>query len=112
MVTSHDEDLANRMRIPLSPRHQPRCVEPLCRNGKCYYEVVDCGFKYNLSDIQAAIGIAQLHKQEELLKGAHRVRPLLSCRVRRHAGIRVAPRFPHSRHAWHLYSLRFEPGRG
>ena len=36
--------------------------------GNWYYEVTECGFKYNLSDIQSAIGIHQLRKQERFVE--------------------------------------------
>ncbi|MDR2157770.1 MAG: DegT/DnrJ/EryC1/StrS family aminotransferase [Holosporaceae bacterium] len=36
------------------------------KNGSCYYDVVFPGFKSNLSDIQAAIGIHQLQEVETL----------------------------------------------
>ena len=33
-------------------------------DGSWYYEVLECGFKYNLSDLQSAVGIHQLRKLE------------------------------------------------
>ena len=40
----------------------------ILKRGNWYYEVVECGFKYNLSDIQSAIGIHQLRKQETFIE--------------------------------------------
>ena len=59
MVTTHRRDLADRLRVlgnqGIGVRHGWK------------YQVVDVGFKFNLSDIQSAIGIEQLKRQEEFL---------------------------------------------
>ena len=75
-----------------------------------YYEVVAPGFKYNLTDIAAALGIHQLrqlpafHARREGLADAYdaalRGLPLL-----------LPPRAPAGdRHAWHLYIVRLTDG--
>ena len=38
--------------------------------GSWYYEVVAPGFKYNMTDVAAALGLRQLTKQERFLRGA------------------------------------------
>jgi dTDP-4-amino-4,6-dideoxygalactose transaminase len=75
-----------------------------------YYEIVAPGFKYNLTDIAAAIGLHQLAK-------AHRFAQRREQIARRYheAFMRLplipAPRPPAGeQHAWHLYSLRLGDG--
>jgi len=64
------------------------------------------GFKYNLSDIQAAIGISQLRKLEHFIER----RTLYAGIYHRGLGgleeVELPPDNPRSRHAWHLYTLR------
>jgi dTDP-4-amino-4,6-dideoxygalactose transaminase len=75
-----------------------------------YYEVVAAGFKYNLTDIAASIGIAQLQKidrfrlrREQL---AARYDNALST-----LPVILPPRPGQgSSHAWHLYVIRLRPG--
>jgi dTDP-4-amino-4,6-dideoxygalactose transaminase len=38
----------------------PRRVEPLRRDGTPHYDILVPGLKYNMLDIQAAIGLSQL----------------------------------------------------
>ena len=38
-----------------------------------YYDVVDVGYKYHLSDIQAAIGLVQLAKLDRMNKGREEI---------------------------------------
>ena len=43
-------------------------------SGSWYYEIEDAGYKYNMTDIAAALGLVQLERAEELLEArrAHR----------------------------------------
>lgn len=80
--------------------------------GYTHYMVVEAGFKYNMMDIQAAIGIHQLARVEknykvrkghwarynELLKDLPLTLP--------------APDEPHARHALHLYTVLVEEAGG
>jgi dTDP-4-amino-4,6-dideoxygalactose transaminase len=71
-----------------------------------YYEVVAAGFKYNLTDIAASIGIEQLRKIDGFLAR----RELLASRYdRAFADLpMILPPRPQrdSNHAWHLYVVR------
>ena len=77
-------------------------------SGSWHYEVVDAGWKYNLSDVLAAIGLAQAERFEEMqrLRAAHAAHY-----DRLLAGVpeirRPTPR-PGATHAWHLYPIALE----
>ncbi len=72
-----------------------------------YYEVVAPGFKYNLTDIAAAIGRVQLARARDLLEArrriAHRYRDALG--PFEAAGLTRLPREVPG-HAWHLFVIR------
>ena len=69
------------------------------------YDVVDCGFKYNMTDLQAAIGLHQLRR----LEAGHQRRQAIWSRYQdAFHGLpvtRPAPVPPHMSHAMHLYTL-------
>ena len=44
------------------------------RSGSWFYEIHDTGFKYNLSDVHAAIGVAQLARADEFMRRRARSR--------------------------------------
>ncbi len=75
------------------------------------YDVVAPGFKYNMSDIQAALGLAQLRRLEEF----NAARTALAARYAERLGDCVAVRLPAARadvcHAWHLYVIRLQLDR-
>ncbi|HUK64283.1 MAG TPA: DegT/DnrJ/EryC1/StrS aminotransferase family protein, partial [Dongiaceae bacterium] len=76
--------------------------------GSWYYEVVAPGYKYNLSDVLAAIGIGQLERFEEFQRLRH------ARAARYHERLAAIPevRRPVTRlgivHAWHLYPIALE----
>lgn len=72
-----------------------------------YYEVVAPGFKYNMSDIAAALGIHQLQKAETFLQrrtdiATQYTQALLDLPVR------TPYCHHHNIHAWHLYVLQLQ----
>jgi dTDP-4-amino-4,6-dideoxygalactose transaminase len=80
-------------------------------SGYKHYQVVECGFKYNMMDIQAAIGIHQLARVERnWLK-----REALWQRYRKALSdlplILPTEPEPNTRHGYHLFTLRVDPAR-
>ncbi len=76
--------------------------------GYKHYGVVAAGFKYNLMDLQAAIGIHQLERVE---KNWLRRQEIWSQYDAAFAGLPVgtpAPPEPNTRHAYHLYTLMID----
>ncbi|HEV2426196.1 MAG TPA: DegT/DnrJ/EryC1/StrS aminotransferase family protein [Terriglobia bacterium] len=79
--------------------------------GSWYYEVVRPGFKYNMTDIQAAIGLVQLRK----LSGFHARRREIVGRYNQAFAampeLEAPPERAEVEHAWHLYVLRLRTER-
>lgn len=80
-------------------------------SGSWFYEVVRPGFKYNMTDLQAAIGLQQLRKllhfQERRRAIARRYTEAFS----RVTELQVPTERPEVDHAWHLYVLRLHLDR-
>jgi dTDP-4-amino-4,6-dideoxygalactose transaminase len=79
------------------------------KGGTWRYEVVYPGFKYNMTDLQASIGLRQLEK----LTGFHARRRAVAAQYTRAfvdvEGLEVPPDQPCVEHGWHLYVLRLRP---
>src|SRR5207249_4180234 len=67
MVTTHDPHVEEQMRTLCLHGISKDAWNRYSDRGNWHYDVVMCGFKYNLSDIQSAIGIHQLRKQERFI---------------------------------------------
>jgi dTDP-4-amino-4,6-dideoxygalactose transaminase len=77
-----------------------------------YYEVVAPGFKYNLTDIAAALGIHQLKRAHAFAQRRAQIAALYDAAL---AGLPlITPPRPAAgeTHAWHLYVLRLADGAG
>ena len=77
-----------------------------------YYEIVAPGFKYNLTDIAAALGIHQLRRAHAFQQRREQIAAQYDAAL---AGLPLItpPRpAPGDRHAWHLYSVRLADAAG
>jgi len=107
MVVVRDPELARRIRLMrLHGISQDAFDRYVSKTPAWFYEVVAAGFKYNLTDIAAAIGIEQLKKIDRFLEQRQRLAARYDEAL---AGLPlVLPPRPEgdSTHAWHLYVVR------
>lgn len=66
MATTENEEFAERLKVLRLHGISLDAWKRYSNHGNWYYEVVDIGYKYNMTDIQAALGLAQLSKAEEV----------------------------------------------
>ncbi len=111
MVVTDDDQLAERIRI-MRLHGIDRSVwdRYLTARPKSWdYDVVEAGYKYNLPDVAAAIGLAQLGRARSFLE----LRTAVAKRYTEAFAERdylIPPRSTPG-HAWHLYILRLRPER-
>jgi perosamine synthetase len=73
--------------------------------GRWYYEVAEAGFKYNLSDLAAAIGLVQLERLDELADARAAIAARYDAAFAGTDLLDPPPRRAGDRHAWHLYVI-------
>lgn len=106
MVTTHDEGLADALKVLCLHGISKDAWNRYSDQGNWYYEVLEPGFKYNLSDIQSSIGIHQLKKIEHFTEVRARYAHIYNEILADVEEVEVAPDRADCRHAWHLYMLR------
>jgi dTDP-4-amino-4,6-dideoxygalactose transaminase len=74
--------------------------------GSWYYEVVAAGFKCNMTDIQAAIGLVQLKRLDEMQARRRYVVQRYNQAFAAMPELQTPVERPNVQHAWHLYALR------
>ena len=79
--------------------------------GFKHYRVVECGFKYNMMDLQAAIGIHQLARVEQNWVRRKAVWDYYQRAFESLPVMRPADPAPDTRHAYHLYTLMINDQR-
>ncbi|MCW5666923.1 MAG: DegT/DnrJ/EryC1/StrS family aminotransferase [Piscinibacter sp.] len=111
MVVTRDAALAQRIKVMrLHGISRDAFDRFTAKVPSWYYEVVAPGFKYNLTDIAAALGLHQLRRAEAFQQ---RRAELAAAYDEALAGLPLV-RPPHApageRHAWHLYVVRLADG--
>jgi dTDP-4-amino-4,6-dideoxygalactose transaminase len=108
MVTTHQERLAETMRVLCLHGISKDAWNRYSDKGSWYYEVLESGFKYNLSDIQAAIGIHQLRKIETFISARTRYAGMYRTGLEMVDEIELPPINDNCRHSWHLFAIRLK----
>jgi dTDP-4-amino-4,6-dideoxygalactose transaminase len=78
--------------------------------GSWYYEVICPGFKYNMTDIQAAIGLHQLRKLPQFQARRWEIVCRYNDAFSQFEELQIPVERPEVEHAWHLYVLRLNLG--
>jgi dTDP-4-amino-4,6-dideoxygalactose transaminase len=79
--------------------------------GSWYYEVIAAGFKYNMPDIAAALGLAQLGRLDEMYRRRAAIAARYSCAFADLPELEPPSIRPDRTTAWHLYILRLRLSR-
>ena len=109
IVTTRDDKLAERMRLLRFHGVNKDSAARYSRTASPRYEVIEPGFKYNMLDLQAAIGIEQMKKLERFNgaraeQAARYSEAFASVPEVRTPGV---PPYAHV-HAWHLYIIQVD----
>jgi len=106
MVTTSDDTLQERMRILCLHGISRDAWRRYSKDGNWRYDVIDGGFKYNMSDIMAAIGIQQLRKLHRMNARRAEIAREYNEAFSELPELELPPTRQDCRHSWHLYILR------
>jgi dTDP-4-amino-4,6-dideoxygalactose transaminase len=111
MVTTEDEALAHKIVVASLHGMNRDAWKRYDSTGSWYYEIDELGFKYNLSDVHAALGLAQLKRADEFQRRRAQIAHLYSEAFTGQAALQVPQAREGVEHAWHLYVLRLRAER-
>ena len=110
ILARHEED-ANRCKILALHGMTKDAWKRFSDQGYRHYQVVECGFKYNMMDLQAAIGIHQLQRVEEYWKKREDIWLRYNAAfANMPIGLPSSPELD-TRHAYHLYTILIDEAR-
>ena len=109
MITLHDADLEKKLRLLRFHGIERDAWKRYGKGGDPSYDIMEPGYKYNLPDLLASLGLAQMERWQELnarrqtlaglyLDGLHEVEGL---------DLPQAPPYDHL-HAWHLFIIKIK----
>ena len=79
--------------------------------GNWDYKIIAPGYKYNMTDVLAAVGIHQLAKAEKMRKEREKIANYYNEAFDKIDNLQVAPWLDNRIHSWHLYALRLNLDR-
>ena len=104
-ITTNDSDLATKMRRfrnhGIATDHRQREQQ-----GTWYYEMLDVGYNYRLTDFQCALGLKQLAKLPNWILRRQEIARHYDAAFKGNAGIRPLAVNSDLSHAYHLYVVR------
>jgi perosamine synthetase len=107
MVVSHNLEVAERIRMMSLHGLSKSAWSRFETAGSWYYEIVETGFKYNLTDVCAAIGLAQLEKADDFWQQRRLIAEKYSSRLAVYSDfLDLPPELENRKSAWHLYAIK------
>ncbi len=107
MITTDDPALARRMRVfrnhGITTDHRQRAQQ-----GGFFYEMVDLGYNYRITDIQCALGISQLDKLAASVVRRQQIAALYDAAFAEVASVTPLAVREGVSHAYHLYVVQFD----
>jgi dTDP-4-amino-4,6-dideoxygalactose transaminase len=79
--------------------------------GSWFYEVLESGFKYNLTDMQSALGLVQLARCDEMNLVREEISRRYTAAFKPLEAVEVPPSLSDRSTSWHLYVLRLNLDR-
>jgi dTDP-4-amino-4,6-dideoxygalactose transaminase len=105
MITTNDADLAGRVRL-LSLHGMSRDAwKRYTQAGNWWYEVLEPGYKSNMSDLQAAIGIHQLRRLNGFIERRREIAARYRDAFADLPELDLPTDCPHRPHAFHLFPV-------
>ena len=111
MLTTACQDYAERVALMRLHGLSRDAWKRYSAEGSWYYEVLQAGFKYNMTDVASSLGLQQLARCDELLARRREIAHTYNAAFAQIPELENPPEPAHVEHAWHLYMLRLRPGR-
>ncbi len=106
MVTTANSQYAERIRMMSLHGISKDAWKRYTADGSWYYEIVSPGFKYNMTDIAAALGLVQLGKCDRMLESRRHIAEVYNQAFRGMREVVTPVVRPEVDHSWHLYPIR------
>ncbi len=111
MVLTNDADVAARTKVMALHGMSQDAWKRFSDDGYKHYEVVEIGFKYNMMDLQAAIGMHQIRRVENYWLRRRQIWDRYNEAFADLPMSLPAPVEANSRHAFHLYTILLDEER-
>jgi perosamine synthetase len=109
MVTTENPEFAEKIRMLSLHGITKDAWNRYSSQGSWRYDIMEVGYKYNLTDLQAALGLTQLAKCDAMLSRRAQIAHFYDTAVESLEAFEVLPVTQGVGHAWHLYIVQVVP---
>ncbi|MCK4235086.1 DegT/DnrJ/EryC1/StrS aminotransferase family protein, partial [candidate division WOR-3 bacterium] len=106
MACTENDEFARRMKIMSLHGISKDAWKRYTAEGSWYYEVIEAGYKYNMTDIQASLGIHQLRRVEQMQERREGIARRYNKEFEDMQEIIIPTVKEYVRPAWHLYPIQ------
>lgn len=106
MICTDNDAWAERCRIMALHGISKDAWKRYTAEGSWYYEIVAPGYKYNLTDLAAGLGLAQLRKAERMRQRREEIAQQYTAAFGTMPALQTPYNHSDAQHSWHLYMLR------
>ncbi len=106
MICTDNAEWAERCRIMALHGISKDAWKRYTAEGSWYYEIIAPGYKYNMTDIAAGMGLAQLAKADQMWRRRRAIARRYQAAFAAQPALEIPYDQPQDQHAWHLYMLR------
>lgn len=110
MVVANDATVMRRMRVMALHGIDRDAYSRYTAAGSHYYEIIAAGYKYNLTDLAAALGLAQMQRADEFRQARERIAAEYLTRLREVPGLALLHQHSNRVNSWHLFAIRIVGG--
>jgi perosamine synthetase len=108
IATTENREWAERMRMMSLHGISKDAWKRYSAEGSWYYEILAPGYKYNMTDIAASIGVEQLKKCDQFWQRRQQYATLYNEAFRDVPEVTIPPVVEGGQHAWHLYVIQLQ----
>jgi len=105
MVVTNDKELGKKLKRYSYFGVDKDAFNRYADKANWYYEIIELGYKYNMDNIQGALGVEQLKKLESFIEKRRKLANLYSDLLKGVSGIITPAEKEYTRHSYHLYPI-------
>lgn len=108
IITTNNETLYEKLKLYRTHGITRNAEEMSRQDGPWYYEQIDLGFNYRITDFQAALGISQLSRVDLFLERRREIAARYDEAFQNVPGITIPSQMEGTRSAYHLYVIKVD----
>ena len=106
MATTENDEWDQAMRVQRLHGISRDAWKRYTKEGNWFYEVIDAGHKYNMTDIQAALGLSQLAKADRMWRMRTAIADRYNTAFDQSDFVEIPNLRPRNQTSWHLYVIK------